>query len=61
MPPKTSQVYRRLLREGWSDTGLGKGSHRTLVKNNVTITLPFHAKELTKGMWESVRKKAGWR
>ena len=59
MPPKPSEVYRRLLQEGWQDTGDGKGSHRKLRKGSALIILPFHAKEINKGTWNSIKKKAG--
>lgn len=60
MPPKPSKAYRRLLKEGWRDSGLGKGSHRVLTKNGATITIPYHAREFKKGLWETIKKRAGW-
>lgn len=61
MPPKPSEVYRRLVREGWRVQEGGKGSHRKLRKDGVTIIVPYHRKELPRGLWESIRKTAGWR
>lgn len=61
MPPKASEVYRRLLREGWSEVEGGKGSHRKVRRNGITIVVSFHTKELARGTWESIKKKAGWR
>ena len=60
MPPKPFEIYRRLLREGWHDDGC-KGSHRKLSKGGTRIILPMHRGEMAKGMWEDVRKRAGWR
>lgn len=60
MPPKPFEIYRRLLREGWQDDGCN-GSHRHLSKDDKTIILPLHRRELPKGLWESIRKTAGWR
>lgn len=59
MPPKPPEVYRRLITDGWEDKG-GKGSHRKLVRNGKTIILPYHRAELKKGLWERIRKDAGW-
>ena len=69
MPPKPFEIYRRLLREGWQDVGGRegwhddgcKGSHRKLSKDGTRIILPMHRGEMAKGMWEDVRKRAGWR
>lgn len=61
MPPKASEVYRRLLREGWREQESGKGSHRKLRRNGVSITVPYHSRELRVGTWESIKKRAGWR
>lgn len=59
MPPKPSKVYRKLLSEGWKDYG-GKGSHRKMKRDDQTIILPFHRKELSIGAWRSIKKQAGW-
>ena len=56
MPP---EIYRRALREGWTDLG-GKGSHRKMVKNGKMVPIPFHRKELPKGTWEKIRRDFGW-
>lgn len=61
MPPKASEVYRRLLREGWEEVKGGKGSHRKLKREGVIIVLPYHSRELKPGLWEDIRKIAGWR
>ena len=60
MPPRPREVYRRLLKEGWQEYQ-GKGSHRKLVRHGESIILPYHSKELWKGLWEDIKKKAGWR
>ncbi|MDR3308172.1 MAG: type II toxin-antitoxin system HicA family toxin [Coriobacteriales bacterium] len=59
MPPKPPEIYKKLLREGWSEKE-GKGSHRKLEKDDTMIILPYHRKELAKGTWEKIRKQAGW-
>lgn len=59
MPPKPPEIYRRLLREGWTGVG-GKGSHRKLVKDGRMIILPYHRLELAKGTWEKIKRDAGW-
>ncbi|WP_281653815.1 type II toxin-antitoxin system HicA family toxin [Eggerthella sinensis] len=59
MPPKPFEVYRRLRREGWIDEG-GAGSHRKMSRNGKTIVIALHRKELRKGIWERIRKDAGW-
>lgn len=59
MPPKPPEIYRRLLAEGWEDHG-GRGSHRKLVRDGVTIILPYHRTEMKRGLWEKIRRQAGW-
>ena len=34
---------------------------KVLTKNGVTITIPYHAREFKKGLWETIKKRAGWR
>ncbi|MEG0619771.1 MAG: type II toxin-antitoxin system HicA family toxin [Raoultibacter sp.] len=60
MPPKPPEIYRKLLKEGWEENG-GKGSHKKMTRKGEVIILPYHNKELSKGVWESIRKKAGWK
>ena len=60
MPPKPAEVLRRALRDGWVIVG-GKGSHRKLWKDGKYLVIPYHTKELKKGMWEQIRRDAGWR
>jgi predicted RNA binding protein YcfA (HicA-like mRNA interferase family) len=60
MPPKPLEIYRRLLREGWKDEG-GRGSHRKMVRNGVILIVPMHPKELPKGTYHVIAKRAGWK
>ncbi|MEF9875351.1 MAG: type II toxin-antitoxin system HicA family toxin [Gordonibacter sp.] len=60
MPPKPFEIYRQLRKEGWRDEGC-KGSHCKLKKGDKTIVLPLHRAEIKKGLWERIRKDAGWR
>lgn len=60
MPPKPSEVIRRLQKEGWEVEGQS-GSHVKLARGKRMLIVPYHNKELKKGTWESIKKQAGWK
>ena len=51
------ELYRLLIQNGWKEVS-SKGSHRKLRKENQTIILPIHTKELAKGTEKSIKKQA---
>ena len=44
--------------QGWQEKSIN-GSHHKLVKDDKTIVVPVHGKELTKGLLNAILKQAG--
>lgn len=55
---KDKELLKLLKQEGWQEKSIS-GSHHKLVKENKTIVVPVHGKELTKGMLHAILKQAG--
>ena len=55
---KDVELLRKLQKEGWQVKSI-RGSHHKLIKDEKTITLAVHRKELKKGMLEAILKQAG--
>jgi predicted RNA binding protein YcfA (HicA-like mRNA interferase family) len=54
------EVLKRLRSEGWIETP-GKGSHRVFRKEGQgNISVPNSYKNLPKGTYKTIAKKAGW-
>jgi predicted RNA binding protein YcfA (HicA-like mRNA interferase family) len=54
-------VLARLRKEGWSED-TGKGSHVNFRKpERDTISVPTSRKELPKGTYDQIARKAGWK
>ena len=63
MPPKVSEVLRRLRQEGWRQVRQ-TGSHRHFKHpdRSGTVTVPGHPNEdVAPDTWSSIPKQAGWR
>ena len=62
MPMTSKEMVRLLLKNGYIEiTGEGKGSHRKF-QNPVTkktLTVPYHNKDLGKGIEAKILKQAG--
>ena len=61
MPMTYKEMVKFLRKHGFVEVGNGKGSHRTF-QNPVTkrtTTVPYHSKELGKGMEQAILKQAG--
>lgn len=61
--PRTSrEIIARLEKEGWVETGKGKGSHRNFKKDGVPfkITVPHPKKNFPIGTLKKIYKLAGW-
>jgi len=55
-------VLMRLRSEGIWDESSGKGSHRIFRRpGGPTISVPTSDKELKKGTYDDIAKKAGWK
>lgn len=56
---KAIELYRVLLRLGWTPTGAGKGSHERLVHpdHEHAITFSFPKKELAGGLVKKILMK----
>jgi len=55
---KDKELLNLLLQNGWKLDRI-KGSHHVLVKENETISVPVHGKDMKKGLEQSILKKAG--
>lgn len=56
---ETREIARRFRKEGWTERW-GKGDHLVFTKNGVSIPVPMAYKELPKGTYRSIAKRAGW-
>ncbi|BAD70755.1 MULTISPECIES: type II toxin-antitoxin system HicA family toxin [Thermus] len=61
MPPKTSEVARKLERLGFKPLPRrGKGGHRVYVHpDGRKVVLPLHSGEIPWGLFKTVLKQAG--
>ena len=55
---KDKELLKLLKQEGWQEKSIN-GSHHKLVKDDKTIVVPVHGKELTKGSLNAILKQAG--
>lgn len=51
-------MVKLLLRNGWIVDRVN-GSHHTMKKNDKTIVIPVHSKDLGKGLERKILKEAG--
>lgn len=58
MPIKTREFVRLLEKNGFIKVSQS-GSHSKFVKEDKTVIVPMHARELPKGIEHSMRKQAG--
>jgi predicted RNA binding protein YcfA (HicA-like mRNA interferase family) len=59
LPPRPEEVIRKLRRAGFQEFP-GKGSHRKLVHaDGRFMVVPFHSKELSRGLFKAILKQAG--
>lgn len=61
MPLTSKEMCKLLLKNGFVEINCGNGSHRKFQnpKTKVTIIVPFHSKELGKGLEKAILKQAG--
>lgn len=57
---KDKEVLSLLQKDGWKIVRIN-GSHYILEKNNQTVSLPVHGKDMKKGLEIAILKKAGLR
>ena len=55
---KDKELLGLLQKNGWQLDRI-HGSHYILVKDNQTISLPIHGKDMKKGLETAILKKAG--
>jgi len=56
----SKEFVRELEKAGWKTLkGRGKASHRIMVKGDKEVVIPFHNKDLPKGLLNSLLKKTG--
>lgn len=55
---KDKELLRLLQKSGWKIDRIN-GSHYILVKDNQTVSLPIHSKDMKKGLETAMLKKAG--
>jgi predicted RNA binding protein YcfA (HicA-like mRNA interferase family) len=63
MPPKVSEVIRRLTQEGWHLVE-HEGSHRQYrhpQKPGKVTVAGKPSKTLTEATWQSIQRQAGWK
>lgn len=58
MPMKTRAFVKLLMKNGFVKVSQA-GSHAKFVKGDKTVIVPIHARELPKGIENSMRKQAG--
>jgi predicted RNA binding protein YcfA (HicA-like mRNA interferase family) len=54
------EIVARLIREDWTETKTGGGSHRQFKKDGRRVTVPHPKKDLPVGTLKSIYKQAGW-
>jgi toxin-antitoxin system, toxin component, hicA family len=61
MPMKPKEMIKFLLRNGFVEIIRGKGSHRKFFNQSTgrTTLVPYHSKELKKGMEHTILTQAG--
>ncbi|QYG30076.1 type II toxin-antitoxin system HicA family toxin [Mammaliicoccus sciuri] len=62
MPMKPREMEKLILKNGFElQEGRGKGGHRFYInpKTKQTTTIPFHSKELPKGLERAILKQTG--
>lgn len=61
MPITPKKLEKKLLKNGFVDTGNGKGSHRVYknYKTGRTTTIPFSKKEIGSVLEKKIYKQAG--
>lgn len=55
---KDRELLSLLLKAGWKIDRIN-GSHRILVKDGKTVSLPVHGKDMKKGLENAILKSAG--
>lgn len=57
------EMAKLLLKNGFVELKCGNGSHRKYYNpvSKVTIVVPFHCKDLKKGLENAILKQAGFR
>lgn len=61
MPLNSKRMISLLKKNGYVEVYCGNGSHRKLMNptTNITVVVPFHRKELSKGLEQAILKEAG--
>ncbi len=61
MPMNSKEMVSLLLKNGFVEIKCGNGSHRKLYNKqlNRTIIVPYHNRELGKGLEQAILKEAG--
>lgn len=61
MPMTSKEMVKHLQKHGFILVKGGKGSHRKLQHpvSRITITIPYHNKDLGKGLEQAILKQAG--
>lgn len=55
---RDTDLLKKLKKEGWEEVSI-KGSHYKLKKDNKTIIIPIHGKDIKKGLLNAILKQAG--
>lgn len=61
MPMTSKEMVSLLKKNGFIEVRCGHGSHRKLYnqKSKITVVIPYHKKELRKGLEQAILKQAG--
>lgn len=61
MPMTSKEMVKLLLKNGFIEIKCGNGSHRKFQNpvSKKTITVPYHSKDLGKGLEQVILKQAG--
>lgn len=61
MPMTSKEMVKFLLKNGFIEISGGKGSHRKFQNKNTgrTVLIPYHSKDLGRGLEQTILKQAG--
>lgn len=61
MPMTSKEMIKLLKKNGFIEVDGGNGSHRKLMnpQKKITVIIPYHCKDLKKGIEQAILKQAG--
>jgi mRNA interferase HicA len=59
MPTTAKEVIKRLLKDGWELKTINGSHHKYIKQGKTSLIVPYHNKELKKGLLKDLEKKSG--